>query len=48
MNGKWAANGDLGWWGAVHDKKDDWGETFLKLFDEIPADYWLAVLDCHT
>jgi len=47
IDGRWSENGKMGWWGAVHDEKQGWAETFLKLVDQVPDDWYLTVIDCH-
>ena len=47
MNGKWYERGSMGWWGCVSGKKDNWDEEFYKLFESIPDDTLLSVVDCH-
>lgn len=46
-DGVWSENGRMGWWGAVHDEKENWDSICQKLISEIPDDHWLAVCDCH-
>lgn len=48
-DGKWYQRGEMGWWGAVHDEKDEdaWHAEFNKMYDELPSDVWLTVVDCH-
>lgn len=46
-DGKWYAEGRMGWWATVHDEKADWADTFQKLIDDVPDDHWLTVIDCH-
>lgn len=48
-DGKWFERGSMGWWGTVSDEKDraSWARDFAKMLDEMPADKWLAVVDCH-
>lgn len=48
MDGQWYANGEMGWWGAVHDENDDWGAEFAKMFAGLHDDQWITFLDCHT
>jgi hypothetical protein len=47
--GRWYERGSMGWWGAVHDEKDDgaWQREYAKLLDGLPADSWVTVVDCH-
>lgn len=46
---KWFAKGEMGWWAAVHDEKQEgqWLREFNKLLDELPDDTLLTVVDCH-
>lgn len=46
-DGKWYEKGTMGWWAIVTNEKDDWSRQFNKLFDELPDDTLLTVVDCH-
>lgn len=48
-NGEWIEEGKMGWWAIVTDGKDDntWKEEYQKVYDSIPEDYYLTVVDCH-
>jgi len=48
-NGKWYEKGEMGWWGIVHNERDDddWNKEFSKLLDSLPDDTLLSVFDCH-
>lgn len=48
-DGKWYERGEMGWWGVVHDEKerDRWDEEFTTLFNSLPDDTLLTVVDCH-
>ena len=48
-DGKWYEKGEMGWWGCVGNEKeqDHWNEEFAKLFDAIPDDEIVTVVDCH-
>lgn len=46
--GKWVQKGDMGWWGVVHDEKEDWNEHFKTILTDISPDAWFTVVDCHT
>lgn len=48
-DGKWYERGKMGWWGIVHDEKDDsaWAREFAKLIDDMPPETFLTVVDCH-
>lgn len=47
MDGKWAAEGKMGWWASVSNANSDWQSDFMQIFETIPDDYWLTVVDCH-
>lgn len=49
MNGEWYEKGKMGWWGVVQDEKDpnQWYEEFHKLFDALPDDTLVSIVDCH-
>jgi hypothetical protein len=49
MDGKWYERGEMGWWGAVSNKKltYDWSTKFFELFESISDDTMLSVYDCH-
>lgn len=46
---KWFEKGEMGWWGIVHDEKDqeDWNRQYNELLDSLPEDTMLTVVDCH-
>jgi hypothetical protein len=46
---KWYGRGDMGWWGAVSDEKEQsiWDKEFNKLINELPDETLLSVFDCH-
>jgi hypothetical protein len=48
-DGKWYERGSMGWWGCVSGEKDDaiWAEEFQKMWDELPEDTLITVVDCH-
>jgi hypothetical protein len=46
-DGVWYAKGEMGWWAAVSDEKDNWQEEFTKLIASLPEDTLLTVVDCH-
>lgn len=48
-DGQWYQRGEMGWWGAVSDRKDDaeWNREFSALVDGLPDDTPLTVVDCH-
>jgi hypothetical protein len=46
-DGKWYEKGEMGWWGVVHDEKDNWDEEFIKLICDLPDDTLISIYDCH-
>lgn len=48
-DGKWYEKGEMGWWGAVSNKKDQdvWNREFQSLINGLPNDTMLSVYDCH-
>lgn len=47
VNGEWHEKGSMGWFGCVSDGKDDWPEQFWKLYDALPDNTQITVVDCH-
>ncbi|MDD4352721.1 MAG: hypothetical protein PHU71_07160 [Candidatus Gracilibacteria bacterium] len=46
-DGKWYANGDMGWFGFSSNEKDNWQDIFDKILDSIRDDEVVTVVDCH-
>ena len=48
-DGKWHEKGDMGWWGIVSNEKDpaDWQKQVQALYDDLPPDTLLTLVDCH-
>lgn len=48
-DGNWYERGEMGWWGVVHDEKDEkkWDEEFSKLIADLPDDTLISIYDCH-
>jgi hypothetical protein len=48
-DGRWYEAGQMGWWGAVHDEKDEdvWATQFNALMESLPPDTFITVIDCH-
>ena len=48
-DGKWYERGKMGWWALVSNEKDkdEWIRQFTALFNSLPDDTLLAVVDCH-
>jgi len=45
----WFERGEMGWWACVSNEKDkdEWNEEFTKLFDALPDDTLINLVDCH-
>ena len=48
-DGEWFEKGEMGWWGVVHDKKDEelWVNELKKLVQGLPDDTLISIFDCH-
>lgn len=48
-DGKWYERGNMGWWGTVSNEMDEneWQNQFSELFNNLPDDTLLTVVDCH-
>lgn len=48
-NGVWYAKGEMGWFGMSDDKQtqDEWNEEVMKMFNELPNDTLITIVDCH-
>lgn len=46
-DGEWHERGKMGFFGFVSDENEDWESSFQKLFDSIPDDTLLTIVDCH-
>lgn len=46
---QWYQKGEMGWFGISSDEmtQDEWNEKFMELFDELPDETMLTVVDCH-
>jgi len=47
--GQWIEKGSMGWWGISTGDvdQDEWETRVSELVETMPADHWLAVVDCH-
>lgn len=43
----WMEKGEMGYWGISWDIKDDWNETFWKIWNEMPDDEIVTAIDFH-
>lgn len=48
-DGTWYERGAMGWFGVASDEKDiaDWTQQCAALFDSLPADTRVTLVDCH-
>jgi len=48
-DGKWYERGELGWWGISKNEQTlfDWKIEFDKIWNSIPDDYWVTLIDYH-
>ena len=46
-DGKWYEKGNMGWWGVVTDEDNDWYHNLKTMFEELPDDTWITIVDCH-
>lgn len=48
-DGRWYEAGAMGWWGVVHNEKDEdvWATQFAALMESLPPDTFITVVDCH-
>lgn len=48
-DGQWFEQGDMGWFGCSDDKltADQWAEKVNELFDSLPDDTLITIVDCH-
>lgn len=47
IDGKWCSRGEMGWFGISHGDSDDWSAQRQAIIDAIPADHYVAYVDCH-
>jgi hypothetical protein len=45
--GRWYESGKMGWWGISTDNEPQWEGVFKKLWEEIPNEATLIMVDCH-
>lgn len=48
-DGKWHERGEMGWWACVSNEMDEkkWCEEIQRLYDDLPDDTLLTLVDCH-
>jgi hypothetical protein len=47
IDGKWCSRGEMGWFGVSHGESDDWPAQMQAIIAAIPADHYVAYVDCH-
>lgn len=47
LDGTWHDRGQMGWFGVVHDEDDHWTGRFDALYEAIPDDAFITIVDCH-
>lgn len=49
IDGEWHEKGEMGWFGMVRDEKltYDWSTQFFSMFEQLPDDTMLSIIDCH-
>jgi hypothetical protein len=50
-DGEWVENAEMGWFGTQGEAKNDplaWGRQFNEMFDALPDDTLITVVDCHV
>lgn len=43
----WMQKGEMGWFGCDSNVDSDWETKWFEIFDSIPDDHWIVVVDCH-
>lgn len=48
-DGQWYEKGEMGWWACVSNEKEqgEWNAQFNAMFDALPDDTLITVVDCH-
>ena len=49
QDGEWSEKGEMGWFGMSSNDRDpeEWESEVTKRVESLPADYWVAMVDCH-
>jgi len=49
IDGEWIERGRMGWWAIVSDEKsdDEWTASRAKIWEKIPDDAYITIVDCH-
>lgn len=46
-NGKWISKGEMGWFGMSSNETDNWQTTFNDIYNSLPSNTILVMVDCH-
>ena len=46
-DGEWMQKGEMGLFGCDSNVNDDWETQWFEIFNSIPDDHWIVVVDCH-
>jgi len=48
-DGEWFQKGEMGWWGMSSDEmtQEEWNKKQTEMFDELPDDTLISIIDCH-
>ena len=47
VNGKWHAEGEMGWFGISNNDDPNWEEIKVKLWESIDDNHFVTMVDCH-
>jgi len=48
-DGEWFQKGEMGWWGMLSYEmtQEEWDKKLTEMFDELPDDTLISIIDCH-
>ena len=46
-DGEWMQKGEMGRFGCDSNVNGDWETQWFEIFNAIPDDHWIVVVDCH-
>lgn len=46
-DGEWMQKGEMGWFGCDSNVNGEWETQWFEIFNSIPDDHWIVVVDCH-
>lgn len=47
IHGNWYEKGEMGWFGMSSNENPDWGTKWKEIYDSVPEDYTIVIVDCH-